>query len=52
MSGDKVYLVFWPDYDGVVVYGLFSTREKAEEYVSGQEDNLFIEEYIVDKGMR
>ena len=46
----KVYAVYYSwKYEGELFVGVFSTREKAEEYVSRQNStDLFIEETEID----
>lgn len=45
-----VYLVIWCEYIESYVSAVFSTREKAENYIKAymKEDEFYIDEYIVD----
>jgi len=45
----KVYIVTSGDYDGYHIDEVFSTKEKAEEYIECFGDKCSIEEYSLDK---
>ena len=51
---DKVYVVYWDTYDdGVNIYGVFSSIEKATQWIAEHfedwEHNTEIEEYTIDE---
>jgi hypothetical protein len=46
-----VYVVMEWDYDGVTIYGVFSSREKAEAYIAAKpraRKRCEVEEYDLD----
>jgi hypothetical protein len=45
----KVYIVFWADaFDDWRLIKVFSTKEKAEQYLKGKSDSFWIDEEVVD----
>ena len=48
---DKVYIITYGDYSDYSICAVFSTRDKAEEYIQ-QHGNVFrIEEYLLDEAV-
>lgn len=46
---DKVYIITYGDYSDYTICAVFSTRDKAEEYIQQHGDTYRIEEYSVDE---
>lgn len=46
---DKVYIITYGDYSDYSICAVFSTRDKAEEYIQQHGDTYRIEEYSVDE---
>lgn len=46
---DKVYIITCGDYSDYTICAVFSTRDKAEEYIQQHGDTYRIEEYSVDE---
>lgn len=46
---NKVYIITYGDYSDYTICAVFSTRDKAEEYIQQHGDTYRIEEYSVDE---
>lgn len=45
---DKVYIITHGDYSDYTICAVFSTRDKAEEYIQQHGNTYYIEEYSID----
>lgn len=49
---EKVYIITYGDYSDYTICAVFSTRDKAEEYIQQHGDTYRIEEYSVDEEIK
>lgn len=48
---DKVYIITYGDYSDYSICAVFSTRDKAEEYIQQHGNTFRIEEYLLDEAV-